>query len=262
MQILGDLLDVLFPRYCLACGVSLGDDRAFRWLCPSCLAGIVPLGAHPCPVCAGNLGPGSLPSACPDCRRLRPGFTGTLAVGRYQGLLRDLIVKWKYGRQRSIGWPLGELLTDALVLWPRYREAELIVPVPLRPFRKLRRGFNQAEILAAELARRLQLPLGLRVLTRRTRAPSQVGLPRGERLQAQRGSMIVQEPYSLLDVAVSRLPEGPREWIRKRLESRVRGKTVLLVDDVLTTGGTAKDAARALLSAGAGEVLVAVVARA
>jgi len=230
------LLDLLFPRFCLSCGADLTESRR-RWLCPRCLAGIQPPSPDACPVCAGRLGAGAPVSACRDCSRLRPRFAACIAVGGYEGLLGDLIRQLKYGRRPALAWPLGKLLAESLLLVPGAR-ADVVVPVPIPWRRRLRRGFNQAELIAGELARRLRMPMDRRVLARTGAAEAQAGLAPSRRLLAPRGTM------------------------RARLPRRFRGQRVLLVDDVLTTGGTANEAARVLKAAGATRVIVAVVARA
>jgi ComF family protein len=231
------LVDVVFPRVCLACEADLLPTRR-RWLCTRCLARIEPLGPDPCPTCAGPLGRDATPSACPACGRLRPRFDGAIAVGRYDGLLRELVLRLKYGRDPAMAWPLGDLLAETVGLWERGLEADVVVPVPQTFLRRLRRGFNQAELIAAELAGRLSVPLSRGALRRTGRPPAQAGLSRTDRLRAPRGTIAVR---------------------RRRA---VAGRTVLLVDDVLTTGGTVSEAARMLKAAGARQVLVAVAARA
>jgi predicted amidophosphoribosyltransferase len=183
-------------------------------------------------------------------------------VGRHAGLLRELILRLKYSREASLAWPLGELLADSLSLWPRLEEVDVAVPVPLGPWRKLRRGFNQAELLAAEACRRLRLPLRRRVLVRTRRVRAQARLTRTERLREQRGAMEARCLQAELAPVLRRLPPAAGRLLRRLAPDRIAGRTVLLVDDVLTTGATADSAARALKAAGAARVLVAVVARA
>jgi ComF family protein len=159
-------------------------------------------------------------------------------VGSYEGTLRELVVRMKYGGDATLAWPLGELLAETLRLWPRLPEADLVVPVPMRFLRRLRRGFNQSELLAEEVARRLALRLSRTALRRQRVGPTQAGLTLARRLAAQRRTMAVRRPRA------------------------IAGRTVLLVDDVMTTGATASEAARALKAAGARAVLVAAVCRA
>jgi ComF family protein len=132
--------------------------------------------------------------------------------------------------------PLGRYLTKALpVDGPLF---DLVVPMPLHWFRRWRRGFNQSELLAREVSRRLGLPMAAGVLARRRHAPPQSGLSSAARRRNVAGLFSVKD----------------------RLE--VEGRRVLLVDDVLTTGATAQSAARALKSAGAAQVVVLTLARA
>lgn len=258
---LAPLLDLFYPRVCLGCGT--GDLPSFRrWICARCLARIEPNGPSACPVCAGELGPGATSSACEDCGRLRPRFDAAVAVGRYEGLLRDLVVRLKYRREEACAWPLGEWLADTVALWPEGVAAELVVPVPMPPLRRLRRGFNQAERLAAEAARRLRLPVVRRSLVAAGRPPPQAGLTRTDRLRARRGAFAVRDLAGAFAPALARLPPAWGIAAARALRPGIAGRTVLLVDDVLTTGATASEAARALKAAGAAEVLVAVVARA
>ena len=229
------LLDLIYPRFCLVCDADL-TKTSRRWLCVACLATLTPPHRDPCPVCAGRLGPGAAPSSCRDCIRLRPRFDACCPVGRYDGLLAELVRGLKYGRRAELAWPAGQLLAETLELDDAVAGTDLVVPVPIPWLRRLRRGFNQAELIAGEAARRLSLPLARWALVRTKAAPVQAGLARSRRLVAPRGTM--------------------------RARKSVKDRSVLLVDDVMTTGATANEAARALREAGARRVVVAVVARA
>jgi ComF family protein len=139
--------------------------------------------------------------------------------------------------------PGGEMLAEAVgTCWADCRheslrklQAELVVPVPLHWYRSWRRGFNQSEALARALARKLGVPCQTRWLKRVRHTVKQTSLAPTERRENVKGSF-----------RVSRL-------------SRLRGQTVLLIDDVLTTGSTAHEAAKALRKAGAGRVIAAVL---
>jgi predicted amidophosphoribosyltransferase len=203
------LPDVLFPRSCFRCGRDLCGGP-WPWLCPACLSGIEPPPASPCPVCAGPLGHFAPLSSCVSCQRLRPRFDAALAVGRYEGTLRELVVRMKYGKEPALASPLGKLLAETLAPWSRLPDADVVVPVPMRFLRRLGRGFNQSESIAEEVARRLALPLTRRALRRRPAGPAQAGLTLSRRLAAQRRTMVVRRPRA------------------------ISGRTVLLVDYLMT----------------------------
>jgi ComF family protein len=160
-----------------------------------------------------------------------------MALGAYEGTTRDLCLRLKHERNAWLAAWMTELLVEA-------RRADLdqlphdtwVVPVPLHWWRRLRRGYNQAEALAHGLARRLDL---------RVRKPLRRIKPT-DRL-ARKG--------------VTERIEALRGAFHARPDSRMKGKTILLVDDVLTTGATSGAAARVLKQAGAKRVVVAVLAR-
>jgi len=138
----------------------------------------------------------------------------------------------------------------------------VVVPVPQSFRRRLARGFNQAELIAEGVARRCRFPLLRGGLRRIAPAPPQVSLSRTERLKSPRRTMAARDLRRTLSPAISRVPGRFRERLVGVLRSPVDGRVVLLIDDVITTGGTVNEAARALLDAGAREVLVGAVARA
>jgi len=174
------------------------------------------------------------------CRRAAPPFQRAIAYGAYDGTVRDLIHLLKYQRVRPVASLLAELLTE-LLLSVQMPESLLVVPVALFK-RKLReRGFNQAEEIARAVVRRravggIQLEASALVRVRET--ASQTGLTRHQRRANPRGAFAVTRP------------------------ERIAGRSVLVVDDVMTTGTTASECARVLLRAGARQVFVATVARA
>jgi ComF family protein len=176
---------------------------------------------------------------CPACRRRPPtSIEVTRAAGDYDGALRQIIHAFKYDARRSLGHRLGHLLRDAG--GDLFEEASCVVPVPLHPWRRLHRGFNQA----ADLAAALPIPAVHALWRRRMTAP-QTGLAAGARRRNVRGAFRLS-------------PFVRREVMQTMIAERI----VVLVDDVRTTGATLDACAHVLRAAGAKEVRALTVARA
>jgi ComF family protein len=178
---------------------------------------------------------------CTLCRRLEPPYVKAAAYGSYESGLRELIHLLKYDGVRPAAHVLGRILADAIVpLQPLFAaDPVLIVPVPLHTHKRRQRGFNQAELIARSALklqpfRRFELKP---VLDRTRETQSQIGLSRHDRRENLRGAFAVTAPEV------------------------IRGREVLLVDDVFTTGTTASECALVLHRAGAAKVYVATVAR-
>ncbi len=240
---LGALLDLVFPAVCPVCGAR-SDDPPHRPFCARCWADLPLLPGSGCAIC-GRLFPGLPPALpCDGCRRAPPPVGFARAVGAYRDGLRAAIHALKYGRRTVVARPLAALLADAgarlLPTAPGTGPGDLIdalVPVPLHPARLAERGFNQAELLAAPCARAWQRPLLAHALLRRRPTRPQTELDAAARRENVAGAFAVARP------------------------EEVRGRRLLLVDDVLTTGATAWAAARALRQGGAAAVGVLVLAR-
>jgi len=198
--------------------------------------------------------PGSPPEQilCRACRLAPPLFQRAVAFGPYTGRMRDAIHSFKYDLVRPAAGPLGRRLAAAVERLaaqapPGLFERMLVVPVPLHRARYARRGFNQARLLAAHAITELrrahpgwQLTLAPGTLLRHRATLSQAGLTPRQRRVNLRGAFRVSSTAAAL----------------------LEGRSVLLVDDILTTGATARAAASALLQAGASTVWVATLARA
>jgi ComF family protein len=170
---------------------------------------------------------------CGLCRRGLNGFDAAYSFGAYEGTLRKLIHLYKYGGIQPLAGPLGSFLTSAL---PRDERFDVVVPMPLHWWRRWRRGFNQSELLARGVARRVGLPVVSMVRRNRATAP-QAGLTNAKRRVNVSGAFTVKRRFS------------------------TRGLRVLLVDDVFTTGATASACAAAFKKAGAVYVAVLTLAR-
>jgi predicted amidophosphoribosyltransferase len=231
------VLDLLAPPACLACG----RVRAGRLgLCALCETLIRPLPPRPCPRCAAPLGPAAPVEACHACAELRPRFAATVAGGAYPGLLGELVRRAKYGADPVLAVPLGRLLAAEASAVLALAGVDAVTPAPASRSRTRERGFHLADLVADPVARALDAPQRPGWLRRVGDPPPQASLPRSERRRAARGTV-----------------EVPPRALR-----HVVGARVLVVDDVMTTGATADACARALLEAGAAQVLVAVAARA
>jgi ComF family protein len=231
------LFSFLFPDECRICDRPLVDFSRVP-VCRACLAKPEPLAAeYACVQCRAPFAsrfPLDDQGRCALCRRGVRGFDAAYSFGFYENELRKLIHLFKYGRIQTLSAPLGRLLTRAL---PREQSFDVIVPMPLHWRKRWQRGFNQAELLAREIGRRTQTPV--RSALRRVRSTaSQAGLTSAKRRENVSGAF-----------------QGKK---RKGLE----GLSVLLVDDVMTTGATAASCARALKRAGARQVTLLTLARA
>jgi ComF family protein len=236
---LDPLLDLVFPAVCPVC-LTRSDDPVHRPFCGPCWASL-PRGVDPgCPVC-GEPFPGlagALP--CDACRRRPPAYAFARAVAPFRDGMREAIHALKYGGRPVVATPLGRLLADlapGVVPAPPAEWAEGLVPGPLHRARLAERGFNQAELLAAPCAERWRLPVLGRALVRSRPTPPQTDLDAAARRANVRNAFAVPRP------------------------AEVRGRRLLLVDDVLTTGATADAAAQALRAAGAAAVGVLTLAR-
>ena len=179
---------------------------------------------------------------CHSCRDFEPEFARAISYGEYEGGLRRLIHLLKYEAVLPVSSVLGGMLADTITeLLPMCGDsAPLIVPVPLHKNKRNDRGFNQAELIARTAVKRTRQRVELitGILVRQRATISQVGLTREQRV------------------------ENMRDAFRVNDRQRVRGCTVIVVDDVMTTGTTLSECARVLKKAGAERVFAATVARA
>lgn len=170
---------------------------------------------------------------CRLCAAGTAEFDAAYAWGGYDGVLKDLIHCFKFHGMRSLSAPLGGYLAEA---FPRSERLDAIVPMPIHWTRRMVRGFNQCELLARELSRHTGVPVA-KLLVRVKRTQKQSNLAGAKRRKNVKGS------FGTADA------------------EPIRGKRVLLIDDVLTTGATVNEAARELKRHGAARVAVLTVAR-
>ncbi len=183
-----------------------------------------------CECCGREVGHGP---RCQDCARDRPGIHGIRAAARYDGAVRLAIHRLKYNGHRAMAQPLAGFLEPVVGQLP---PATVLAPLPLHPKRERQRGYNQARLLADHLGRRLGLPV-VDAAARVRETGEQVGRSRAERQTNVKGAFVCADP------------------------GLVAGQTVLLIDDVCTTGSTLFACATPLLRAGAAQVWGLVVAR-
>lgn len=237
------IFSVFFPSDCRLCSIPLVNVSRLP-VCQECLDSIQPIRVPQCVQCGERLLPAQLlmgDGHCQGCRDFEPEFDRAVSFGEYAGALRGLIHLLKYDKVLPAAPVLGGMLAEAIAqlqgggedFWP------LIVPVPLHSSKRGERGFNQAELIARAAKKRLpeRFEFADGYLKRERPTHSQVGLTREERVANMRGAFRVTDPQ------------------------RVKGRTVIVVDDVMTTGTTVSECARVLKKAGAERVWAVTVAR-
>jgi|YelNatPaOPRAMG01_1025707.scaffolds.fasta_scaffold05440_5 ComF family protein len=219
------LKELLFPPRCLIC------RRISREvICSDCLSKVSLIKGPVCKVCGSPLEEEGL---CYKCRTSPPYFSRARSYALYDGVIRTAIIRFKFEKRRNLGIFLGKLLGE-FILGLKW-DIDFIVPIPLSKERLRIRGFNQSEILAAEVCKILGAPLSLGLIRIKETKPS-INLNIEERLDN------INRAFLLAD-------------------TNLKGKKILLIDDVYTTGATTNEASKTLLERGIKEVRVVTLAR-
>lgn len=228
------LADLLYPPHCVQCGIRQRDDR---WLCDDCGRDLPRIDGPRCQVCSRPFDGYLDVFDCPNCHGHELHLDCAVSVMRSSGVVRDLVHRFKYGRELHVRRVLGGWLCEAFA---DERIAEMtdaaLVPVPLHSARRRERQFNQAEALAEWVSRERGIPI-IFPLARSRHTVTQTQFDRKQRMRNLRGAFTLRQ------------------------NARVKEKSILLVDDVLTTGSTLDECARVLLEGGARCVRAITVAR-
>ncbi|WP_345725179.1 ComF family protein [Qipengyuania gelatinilytica] len=227
------LVDLVYPPRCPACGESVGEHGG---LCAECWSGLAIPGDPSCASCQrpfGESGPQG-EAICAPCLGSPPPHDGIAAGTLYTDTSRKLVLAFKHGKRIALAPLLARMISARL---PNSEEEHLIVPVPLHRWRQWQRGFNQAALLARELEKLGCGELLVDGLRRTKRTPSLGGMGAKARAKALSGAIEVAKP------------------------SAVKGRHIVLVDDVLTSGATSTACVKALRRAGAKSVVIACFAR-
>jgi ComF family protein len=231
---LAPIVDLVFPPRCPLCGEGL---LAQTGLCAGCWDGLVIPGEPACALCQRPFGEGvAQGSICAPCLASPPRHDGIAAGTLYNEHSRRLVLAFKHGNRIALAPLLARLMAAKL---PFVDQSWTIVPVPLHRWRLWRRGFNQAALLAREIARLRGGRVIVDALERRKRTPALGGLGRKARARALAGAIAVNA----------------------RRRERLNGAKVVLVDDVLTSGATSDACVAALKRVGAERVIVTCFAR-
>ncbi len=240
MRFLDRLADLVWPRVCAVEGCSRASDRAGRHLCSRCFA-TLPFheAGSACSVCGTPIA-ATVHHAfvCEACREKPPHYACVRSALLYEEPVGQLVQDFKFRRATWLCEDLTDLLEGAVRAKLAFAEIDVVVPVPLHPNRLRERGYNQSALLAQALAQRLSRRFDDASLVRPLDTEHQARLSGEARQNNLRNAFAVARPA----------------W--------VRGRTVLLVDDVMTTGATLSQCAAPLMKAGAARVWCATLARA
>jgi competence protein ComFC len=234
-QALEPLVSLFYPPHCALCGEATGTRRH---LCSSCLTSTRRIERPFCETCSEPFfGAVTGKFACPNCEGRQFHFSHAVTAYRSRGAVREFVHRFKYDgafylRHQLAEWLEQALEDDRMIAQP----VDALVPVPLHPARQREREFNQADVLATIVARAVRLPVN-RALRRIRYTTTQTRLDRHERMENLRNAFTLHK------------------------DAPVRGKHLVLVDDVLTTGSTLDECARVLCKAGAASVRAITVAR-
>jgi len=229
MKFAENILDILFPPCCAGC------QKSGYILCSSCIMQISPLPAPVCRHCSTPLTTGGI---CKQCQYHPLKLSRVHVVGAYQEPLRSCIHALKYNSNTRVAEPLGQLLAENYINCDLH--ADVVIPVPLHSERQKQRGYNHAYLLAHHCAARIGVPLRNDVLVRHRATPAQVGLSPVERRENVAGAFLCTRAFAT---------------------RAFHGRTILLIDDVYTTGATLEACAAPLFAAGAAAVRGLVLAR-
>jgi ComF family protein len=232
------LADIIFPRTCLACKDKLGAISVHNLICSQCWSK-VRINLPPfCHCCGRHLDKNNLTkNTCPRCLKTRLHFDRAFSPCVYTGVIKELIHSFKYNNKDYLGLTLSGLMIDFIREYNLPIDClDLIIPIPLSKARLREREFNQARILGSHIGREFNKDVSNDALIRLRHTRTQTELDLDKRASNVKGS------FSLTPKA------------------DIKGKKILLIDDVLTSGATSSEAAYVLKDAGAAIVFVLTLA--
>lgn len=238
-RMIRSFLDFLLPTSCSYCRSRVGSSPV-PFFCAACWSDFSLIQGPVCPQCGRPFDSSealaySPAHLCGSCRQAPPQYDQALSAGQFEGPLREAVHVFKYRPCRALGSHLGAWMAGAILLEP---VIDAVMPVPLHSTRLRERGFNQALLLAHALCKAHGLTLSFDNLNRIRPTRPQVELSGEERVANVAGAFALRRP------------------------GEVSGRTVLLIDDVHTTGATLNECARVLKKAGAARVMALTLARA
>lgn len=238
-DVLEATVNLLYPPHCLGCGSSLHRE-VDPHLCECCKKEIIYIQSPRCNRCGAGLAPYSSTTekGCVHCYNMQLRFDAAFSAVYYNDVVKEIIHHFKYNKKDYLAKRLMAIMSNALGSGIPFPEPpKLVIPVPLHWRKKMQRGFNQSELLAHYIGTTLRIEVLPKGLSRIRNTPPQTSLSPTQREENVKGAFQV------------------------RRAAKLKGKAVLLVDDVLTTGLTASECARVLKKAGAESVYVVTVAR-
>jgi len=237
-RFINGLADIVYPKTCLACKNKIKGQAADNFVCLKCWADIKRNLPPFCSSCGRQLDKKNLyKNICPACLKTKLHFDRAFSPCVYTGVIKNLIHEFKYKNKDYLGALLSKLMIEFIKEYNLPMDyLDFIIPVPLHKSRLREREFNQAQILSEHIAAEFKKGLLTDVLLRQRKTQTQTQLESNERFLNVRGSFAVTK------------------W------EAIKGKNLLLIDDVLTTGATSSEAALSLKNAGANIVFVLTLA--
>ncbi|MBI4726169.1 ComF family protein [candidate division TA06 bacterium] len=234
------LLNFIFPPFCASCHKNMLQQKS-GLICDTCWDSLERWEAQSCQRCGmqvPSVSEDQAPLLCPKCRVPDWACADIRVIGPFKAPLADAIHLLKYSDRRSVVKKFSGYMEQLLAGAGHYQTADLILAVPLHPARKRERGYNQAQLLAQALGKLLNKPCPEKIIFRARHNRTQTKLNKQQRLENVRDIFTVKKP------------------------ELVKGKRIILIDDVLTTGATIGSCASSLLAAGASQVLALTAAAA
>lgn len=233
-------LDIFYPRTCSHCNHNLNNSLEF-YICSNCRGQISYITGNQCIRCGTALGPHTIitgKKGCTVCREKSLYFDAVTSITYYEGVVKTLLHKFKYARQKFLSAILIDIILRDKRLYDIVPNVDMIIPVPLHWLKKMRRGFNQSELLSQGVQKLFLKPISRNNLCRIKNTVSQTRLSKNQRQINVRNAFFIKRPELL------------------------KGKRILLIDDVLTTGVTASECSKKLKEAGVQSVHLLILAAA
>lgn len=237
-RFINGLVDLAYPRVCLGCKNKISASSAEKLICPECWGKIKKNTPPFCHSCGRHLEKNNLvKNICPGCLKKKLYFDRAFSPCVYDGIIKNLIHDFKYKNKDYLGKPLSKLMIEFTKAYSLpIGDLDFIIPMPLSKAKLREREFNQAEVLSKHIAEEFKKDVLSDILLRHRHTRTQTDLEINERFENVRNSFSVTK------------------------NEVIKGKHLLLVDDVLTTGATSSEAALTLKNAGANIVFVLTLA--